>query len=399
MRGKKRTILLVGLCLLPMAGLFADRALGQVKDLALPPKEHLNSDPAFTYSVIAPANAEHRRNSVASMIQRDDGSVMIAYDDYGSAQKGEKAAHDFFPSKIVSRISRDGGKAWSDLRVLLEPKPDDYTIQAPGLLKLASGDVLLTSVRVYKGMETGVDWDPGVTSSTMALYRSTDDGKTFVEEKPIWQRVKELRYQGGAPWNIQLASGRILVPFMSSARQYHEKYSIGVALSDDDGHTWKVLENRLPDGLYEPSVAELGDGSLLMSLRTNRKQLCLSRSTDGGETWSEAAPSGLKNPDSIARMVRIPDTDDLLIIFNDSDIRTKAGRTPMTAAVSSDGGKTWRIVGDVVFGQGVEVGPADIIFPSRDRVLLAFSWTAPPAARVRIPTGAAVIDREWFYRK
>ena len=395
-----RPVVVVALLLATSGCLLAARqASAQVKDLSLPPKKHLNPDPAFTWSVIAPANAEHRRNSVASMIQLDDGSVMIAYDDYGPAKKGEKAAHDFFPSKIVSRISPDGGKTWSDLRVLMEPKPGDFTIQAPGLLKLASGDVLLTFVRVYRGMETGKDWDPGVTRSTMALYRSTDDGKTFIEEKPIWERVKELRFQGGAPWSLQLKSGRIVLAFQAAARQYGARYTIGVAVSDDDGRTWKVLDRRvtMSDGYgVEPSVAELADGSLLMSIRTRQKQIYLSRSTDQGETWSKPLPSGLRHPASITKLIRIPGSKDLLIVFNNSEI---GDRTPMTAALSSDGGHTWRIVGDIAFGKGIEIGPADIIFPSKDKVLLAFSWTIPPWARVRIPTCAVVIDREWFYRK
>ncbi|MFV2069721.1 MAG: sialidase family protein [Pirellulales bacterium] len=406
MNVKKSATCLVIFCLPPLASLlFADSARAQLKDLALPPKAHLNPDPAFTWSVIAPANAEHRRNSVASMIQRKDGSVMIAYDDYGPAKPGERAAHDFFPSKIVSRISPDGGKTWSDLRVLMEPKPGDFTIQAPGLLKLASGEILLTFVRVYQGIETGVELDPGVTKSTMALYRSKDDGETFVEEKPVWQRVGELRYQGGAPWNLQLKSGRILLAFHAAARQYGARYTIGVAVSDDDGRTWKVLNKRvvLSDGQgVEPSVAELADGSLLMAMRTEKntqKKIYLSRSTDGGETWSRAVPSGLKNPSSVTCLKRIPGTKDLLIVFNNSDVCTKHGRTPMSAALSSDGGRTWRIVGDIVFGKGIELGPAGVIFPSKDTVLLAFTWIIPPDTRTRVPIGAVVIDREWFYRK
>jgi sialidase-1 len=286
----------------------------------------------------------------------------------------------------------------------LEPKPDDFTTQAPGLLKLASGDILLTCVRVYKGMETGKDWDPGVTSSAMALCRSTDGGKTFVEEPPIWKRAPVLRYQGGAPWNIQLKSGRVLLSYHSAARQYGAPYTIGVAFSDDDGHIWKVLDNRvaLSDGYgVEPCIAELADGSLMMSIRTRRSQIYLSRSTDQGETWSEPVPSGLTHPASITRLIRIPGTEDLLMFFNNTP---PGKRAPFTAALSRDGGRTWRIVGNIVHADksaprgGIEVGVADVIFRSDNKVLVAFSWTMPPWARQRIPTCAAVIDGEWFYR-
>lgn len=374
----------------------------QTKDLGLPPAAHLNPDPAISYHIVAEANAQHRRNSVGSMVLLDDGRIMFVHDDYGPERSDEGAAHDFFPSKIVSQTSADGGKTWSRPRILAEPGRGDFTIQAPGVLKLASGDLLLTFVRVYKGMDTGKDWDPGVTSSTMAVYRSTDGGKTFTEEKPIWDRAPALRFQGGAPWNLQLASGRILVPYMSAPRQYTDDYSVGVALSDDGGQTWSVLDDRvkLAAGYgVEPSVVELSGGELLMSLRTNLKKVYFSRSTDGGRTWSDAVASELKNPELGTCLLRIPETDDLLIIFDDSDVQTKAGRTPMSVAISSDNGRTWRTVGNLVHGEGIEVGVDAALFLPDGTLLVAFDWTAPPGARLRIPLCVAVIDRRWLYRE
>ncbi len=314
---------------------FAPSAWAQSEDLGLPPAAHLNPDPAISYHIVAEANAQHRRNSVGSMVLLDDGRVMLVHDDYGPERSGEGAAHDFFPSRIVSQTSADGGK-------------------------------------------------------------------TFTEEKPIWDRAPALRFQGGAPWNLQLASGRILVPYMSAPRQYTDDYSVGVALSDDGGQTWSVLDDRvkLAAGYgVEPSVVELRGGELLMSLRTNLKKVYFSRSTDGGRTWSDAVASELKNPELGTCLLRVPGTDDLLIIFDDSDIQTKAGRTPMSVAVSSDNGRAWRTVGNLVHGEGIEVGVDAALFLPDGTLLVAFDWTAPPGARLRIPLCVAVIERRWLYRE
>lgn len=80
-------------------------------------------------------------------------------------------------------------------------------------------------------------------------------------------------------------------------------YRAAVALSDDDGDTWRYVPvpplkgvprqgpgDRRPrwynDGC-EPSVVERHDGSLLMALRTSSGHHAFSASRDGGETWSE----------------------------------------------------------------------------------------------------------------
>jgi hypothetical protein len=69
------------------------------------------------------------------------------------------------------------------------------------------------------------------------------------------------------------------------------------------------------------------------------------------------------------------------------NIQLKSGRVLLSyhsAALSRDGGRTWRIVGNIVPADksaprgGIEVGVADVIFRSDNKVLVAFSWTMPP---------------------
>lgn len=92
-------------------------------------------------------------------------------------------------------------------------------------------------------------------------------------------------------------------------------------MSDDWARTWRrtAAKIALPKrGAMEPSVAELESGELVMSLRTQLGGPYLSRSTDGGETWSEAVPSGLESGESCTSLRRIPGTNALLLLWNHS---------------------------------------------------------------------------------
>jgi sialidase-1 len=95
---------------------------------------------------------------------------------------------------------------------------------------------------------------------------------------------------------IQLASGRLLVPFWSRRTVAHPPderlYGLTPIASDDDGASWNVCTHLgLRQYLTEHRLVELGDGSLYMNCRTDRPDICdfrmSSRSIDGGETWTE----------------------------------------------------------------------------------------------------------------
>jgi hypothetical protein len=67
-------------------------------------------------------------------------------------------------------------------------------------------------------------------------------------------------------------------------------------------------------------------------------------STDSGKTWSAPEPTSMKSPTSPASIKRLPDSTNLLAIFNDHSGRfpfPDKKRTPLVAAISSDDGKTW----------------------------------------------------------
>lgn len=155
---------------------------------------------------------------------------------------------------------------------------------------------------------------------------------------------------------VQLRSGRLVLPVcLHCTPAYDRPDWAGICmcyLSDDGGQTWRRSQSQLQghaaDGTrvttQEPGVVELQDGRLLMFARTTAGSQFVSSSSDGGDTWQPFQPSTLQSPCSLASIKRIPQTGDLLLVWNNHagiDPRLQGQRTPLHAAVSRDDGRTW----------------------------------------------------------
>jgi sialidase-1 len=316
-----------------------------------------------------------------------DGSLLIAYHRTTKVDfSGEYSTW--------TRTSRDGGMTWTEARLF------GAQLQAPGLVRLRSGDILLNACRVINDR-----W-----STTMKLFRSTDGGQAWAEQAPIWEKSRGIRLQGGCASLLQLKSGRILCPtfggdiLAGDYGQATERLRAWCYYSDDNGKTWQAGKGAvsLPKrGAMEPSVAELSDGALVMTLRTQLGFVYVSRSQDEGQTWSPAWSSGLEAPECPFAMTAFPRGDALLMVYCSGKFDPKhhhgGERTPLTAAVSRDGGKTWRKIGDIAAGPH-EFGATCIRFLPQDKVLIAYDWHRVAWDRT-VKTGGvrlAIADKNWF---
>ena len=134
----------------------------------------------------------------------------------------------------------------------------------------------------------------------------------------------------------------------------------------------RPIRSRL--GNLQPAVVDLGDDRLVCYCRRGGGYeprddgwLVRSESRDGGRTWSEGADSAVPNPNSAAEFIRLR-SGRLLLVFNDS----KSERTPLTAALSSDGDRTYPRKRDIVSGPGDYAYPTAI--QTRDaRVHIVFT--------------------------
>lgn len=296
------------------------------------------------HAVIAASGPDNPRNDTASVAELADGTLLAVWHKY---EDGPKGGSDFGLCRIYAKRSRDGGLTWTDERMLVDAAAGDNNVQAPALCVLPGGELLLVCLRGH-----------AEDSSTMCLYRSRDQGESFAEEPPIWSRSSGQWLQGGASGLYLLADGSLLLPFHGgSGTQGGQHNTIGCFRSVDGGRSWRLADGRvrLPmRGAMEASVAELDGGRLVMSIRSQLGAVFVSFSDDRGESWSLPQTTGLKSPESCTCIRALPGGRELVLFWNDSlydpSIHHYGRRTPLSAAVSSDGGESWRRAGVVEDG-------------------------------------------------
>ena len=353
-------------------------------------KSSYRKDLAIQHVTIEQATTQTPRSDTASVVELSDGRLMVVYCKY---EAGENAGHDHGVCTIWSRISADGGFTWAEPRMLVDVSKGDMNVQGPALLYLRSGVLLFICLRAHES----------AASTTMCLYCSHDDGKTFIELEPLWKQSAGQLLQGGASSFLELRSGRLLLPFHGgSGNQWKQKNSAWCLRSDDQAKTWQRSNTiDLPSrGAMEPSVAEMSDGTLVMSLRTKLGGPYVSRSTDGGTTWSPATFCGLMGGESCTCVRRIPGTENLVLFWNPSTYEKGhhhcGERTPLAAAISSDTGRTWQPIGNIAEDPAVEYTNLDCFFVSEGYAVLTYMYAKPAWNREQIHLKATIIPRSWF---
>ena len=319
-------------------GLVLALVIGQLARAAEPGNEIVHS---------IPSTPEHPRNSEGSFVTLKSGRILFYYSEFSGG------ASDFSSAQIVEIHSDDRGSHWSRPAVFAETG-QNRNLMSVSLLRLASGKIALFVV-VKK---TGMDCRP-------YLWISRDEAATWSKPVPVLQAPGYFVLNNDRV--IQTRSGRLIVPLairlVDEARMTAEDkagadtlhWSVLWYYSDDEGATWRQSDTwwpmpvKSPSGLQEPGAVELADGSLLGWARTDQVAQYGFSSRDNGTTWSRPTPTELKSPCSPASIMRLPHSSALLAIYNDhsgrfpfpNDPNPYGGRSPLVAAISTDGGRTW----------------------------------------------------------
>ena len=282
---------------------------------------------------------EHPRNSEGSFATLASGRVIFCYSQFYGGAADESAA------QIVRIQSDDQGRTWSAPEVVV-PNAGGKNVMSVSLLRLASGKLAM----FYLIKNSWIDCSPH-------MRISSDDGKTWSEPKLIQDAPGYFVMNNDRV--IQTSKGRIIAPLAfhrSRGSDPHSSKSFdarAIAMwiySDDEGATWQesaswwAIPVRSSSGLQEPGVVECADGSLFSWCRTDQGAQYGFNSTDAGKTFSPPVPTEMKSPNGPASIKRLPDSNDLLAIYNDHSGMfpfPPKKRNPFVAAISSDDGKTW----------------------------------------------------------
>ena len=286
------------------------------------------------------SSKKNPRNSEGAFVTLKSGRILFLYSQFYSGGADES------PARIVSISSDDAGQTWNrEPRVVVE-NTGHQNVMSVSLLRLKSGGIGLFYL-IKNSLHDCRPW----------MQLSTDEAKS-------WSAPKRM---GDAPGYfvlnndrvIQLSTGRLIAPvaFHRARRSNpHDPHSFddrAIALwylSDDEGQTWQEANDwwALPvasrSGLQEPGVVELAGGHVFSWARTDLGAQWGCVSTDAGLSWPPFTATSLKSPLSPASIKRLPSSADLLAVFNDHSgvfPFPRGKRTPLVAAISSDGGSTW----------------------------------------------------------
>jgi hypothetical protein len=351
---------------------------------------------------VCPATHESPRHSEGDLIELRNGNLLLAWSEFATGK-----AQDWAPSRVSAKISTDRGNTWGPTRVIAERDPRfGHPTPNVSLVHAGNGDLIVTYT------ETLPDGMKG-SCGHVVLRRSEDDGETWSEPVRITPDTGNAHM---AKLFCRMGSGRILL----CAREYQkvDRADFGGVVrwpyalySDDDGRTWTAgahvpdpeLSERLTllQNVNEPSIAELADGRLLMTMRSFAGGQFFSYSENGGEEWTKPELSPLRGGCSPATICRIPETEDILAVWN----YAFGGRAPLHSAVSSDGGRTWRNLKLIERSKYYNCNYVSITFIDGKAFL---TYDCHPLllslVTLQVDTDAAdlkltVLPIEWFYRK
>ena len=163
---------------------------------------------------------------------------------------------------------------------------DDYK---PSLVQLPSGELLLVAFHQHalKGDSRGP------VREDMILFRSGDDGRTWLEPQTLDLLGREP-YFSWTPAGTLFLTVHFLERDVRNPHGYLHSY---VHRSPDGGATWStipVLSQDIPNAEIKAwthtsrNVLPLADGTLILGVSTPRGNDYLWRSHDGGVTWDQS---------------------------------------------------------------------------------------------------------------
>jgi len=161
------------------------------------------------------------------------------------------------------------------------------------------------------------------------------DGKTL-DAQLGYPRFRRMGWQTqNKP--LFLPSGRMIIPLYSDGFDFSL-----MAITDDGGKHWTYSEPLVSLGGVQPTLVLRKDGTIVTYMRDNGpppQRLLTSSSSDNGLSWTPVTDSDIYNPGAGSDMVKMADGR-WLLANND----TENGRNSLALLISSDEGKTWKIL-------------------------------------------------------
>ncbi|WP_322052944.1 sialidase family protein [Paraburkholderia bannensis] len=345
------------------------------------------------------------QNHAANLHVLDNGDMLCVW--FGGTQEGIPDV-----SIYMSRLAA-GSNAWSPAEKLSN---DPTRSEQNPVLFSAPGNRLWL---IYTAQLSG-------HQNTAIVRRriSADGGKTWGPVETLFDRPGTFVRQP----IITLESGAWICPVFLCRTEPGERWVgnddvSGVMVSDDQGATWTFKEVPESVGCVHMNVHVLQDGSLLALYRSRWADFVYASRSANGRDWSAPKPLDVPNNNSSIQFTVLKNGH-LALVFNESDashsnerraslyddiedsedsgeLRDQkasergtafwgAPRSPMSLAISEDGGKTWRRRRNLEIGDGYCMTNNSAEQRNRE-------YSYPSI--VQSPDGALHIAFTWFRQK
>lgn len=291
-----------------------------------------------------------------TVVRTKNGTLWLSW-------SGGRESHVCPFGQVCAMTSNDEGKTWTYPRVLLDSATDD---RDSGVLETSKGTLLVTTFTSLAYEDLFLKASAYAEQGSKGWISKKMPAEQFAKWKSAHERLSDedrkaelgewviRSTDGGKTWSpriatvlnsphgpIQLRDGRLLYP---GKQLWTPEGKIGVAVSQDDGLTWKMLAeiptrpgDDVKRSYHELHGVEAASGDLIVHIRNhndkNKGETLQTESTDGGRTWSVPHSIGVWGLPS--HLLRLRD-DRLVMTYGHR--RKPYGNQ---ARVSTDDGKTW----------------------------------------------------------
>jgi predicted neuraminidase len=307
---------------------------------------------------------ERVQNHASFLIDLPSGDVLCAW--FAGTMEG-KSDISIFMSRLPAggsdwtepvQLSDDPARSEQNPVLFLDPEGTlwlFYTAQ-PG------GNQQEAVVRVRTSSDLGATWSPP---------------RQLIEEQGIFVRQPI----------VTMADGRWLLPIFRCRAQGGEAWTgehddSAVLVSRDRGRSWETVAVPGSTGCVHMNILKLDEDRLVAFFRSRwADNVYVSRSDDGGRSWSAPEPSALPNNNSSVQAARLDDGS-IAIVFNRASAADATGRrvslydeldeadtdpappategrafwgaprSPLSVALSRDDGQSWAEIVDIAESDG-----------------------------------------------
>ena len=376
-----------------------------------PPK--LREIPGIEKKIIVPATPASPKHGEQTVIKLKDGRLLLLWSEFlredllpaaerppPSPLRKDPTGDDGY-ARISGMTSADGGRTWSKPWVVVDDKDALVNCMSPGLTRMKDGRLLLAY-----SWRSGGNGATNYGNCAKMVRISGDEGKTWSERIRITPDNTEY-HTGCHDRSYTLESGRVIVQCHTifppqPGYKGTEGSTMGTyfAYSDDNGAHWKRTEVQIEPlrrRFVEACLVQRADGSLLQVIRSLNGQSYYGESTDDGSTWTMPRPSGVVTSQAPTVIARLPNSRDLLMIWNpkfNPDEPLRGIRSLLFCAISKDDGRTWGLPKALETNSANWAEYPGVIF---DGDFALVHYRVYPLDRKRADLVQARVPISWFY--